>query len=317
MNLENGWINATIDFFFDFIIHSCPYSQGYLAKSPLKLNHRWAIIFHKVVLVCLLIFALKPAPVYLASINKHGIEWKTIVSPSWLWSFGAPLHVLSVAMLANDTFKGIFPLSAEFTMVAIFAKHLCQKSHQCDRVPFVIDNSWLKVTGCCHNPFSHYQRFEISGRLLCGWVVVGVGVGVPIRKHHFQVRTYWPHEFTKPRWWNPNKAHYTQSWAYMYLKFVLILLYPVLFVSFILFYSYILFHCNLFLFACGLILICFHGLNLCSVFVSDDEIKEINQSCIMHAVAITNYTSDKQSVTGHFRNYECISYITWFYWFTA
>ena len=52
-----------------------------------------------------------------------------------------------------------------------------------------------------------------------------------------------------------------------------------LFVPFILFYFYILYRRKLFLFPCGWILLCFHGLISCSVLVSDDEIK-INQLCI-------------------------------------
>ena len=62
------------------------------------------------------------------------------------------------------------------------------------------------------------------------------------------------------------------------ITLVLILLSPVLFVSFILFYFYILYRCKLFLFPRGWILLCFRGLIFCSVLVSDDEIKKINQS---------------------------------------
>ena len=43
------------------------------------------------------------------------------------------------------------------------------------------------------------------------------------------------------------------------IALVLILLSPVLFVSFILFYLYILYRCKPFLFPCGWILLCFHG----------------------------------------------------------
>ena len=62
------------------------------------------------------------------------------------------------------------------------------------------------------------------------------------------------------------------------ITLVLILLSPVLFVCFILFYFYILYRCKLFLFPCSWILLCFHGLIFCSVLVSYDEIKKINQS---------------------------------------
>ena len=62
------------------------------------------------------------------------------------------------------------------------------------------------------------------------------------------------------------------------ITLVPILLSPVLFVPFILLYLYILYRCKLFSFPCGWILLCFHGLIFCSVLVSDEEIKKINQS---------------------------------------
>ena len=66
-------------------------------------------------------------------------------------------------------------------------------------------------------------------------------------------------------WWPPLEIGHTggghalsKCWEYLLcLKSVLIVLYPVLFVSFILFYLYILYRCKLFLFSCGWILLCF------------------------------------------------------------